>query len=117
MNSKTARMINRIAIITDKPEKQIKREWNRLPWNEREEARDDCWKLIAKNQDLLHSKQEFAGKRSEQRRLAWMKYWGKKRKDRVMRKSSGIVSKVIKKVGVSAKDMAKKFWGKISGKK
>lgn len=53
MNSKTAKLLNRVALILEQPPKKVRAVWYSLPWTERARNREQLWGLVAKQPGRL----------------------------------------------------------------
>ncbi len=48
MNSKTAKLLNKNALLTNQPKRKVKRAWMNVPWDLRFDVREQMKTLIAK---------------------------------------------------------------------
>jgi hypothetical protein len=55
MNNKTAKLLSKFALLMDRPKKEVKKNWDLLPWLERRKTRKQIQFLLRKNRQ--HVKQ------------------------------------------------------------
>ena len=58
MNSKTAKMLTRFALLIGQPPRKCREIWYNMPWKDRAKNREQIWGLIAKHPEQIAQKKE-----------------------------------------------------------
>jgi len=58
MNSKTAKMLTRFALLIGQPPRKCRQIWYNMPWTARATNREQIWGLIAKHQEQIAQKKK-----------------------------------------------------------
>jgi len=125
MNAKTARMLDRFALLIDQPKKIVKQRWHNQTPKEKGEARTQIMRLLSKGHDQVEQKRDDRRVAKEDERLRFLKLvqphrrvkedQEKKKRKQKMRAKNKRMRKVL---GISRwQSLVKTMKGWFSGKK
>lgn len=124
MNGKTARMLDRFALLIDQPKRVVKERWNTQTPKERGEAREQVMRLLVKGHEQVQQKREDREKVREENRQRFLKFVkpyrraDEKAKEKARKKKMRAKNKRMRKaLGVSRwQPLVKKVKGLFHGK-